>query len=776
MVRSPLAASWALALALGLAPGVLACSDAAAPPTDASRSAPTAAPPASVTAPARFELAVRPGYAPPSRCADCHAGEAAAWQGSHHDRAMEVASPDSVLAAFDGQEIAVGAERFRPRREGDRYVVEIDRAGQQQRLTVAYTFGVAPLQQYLVPGPRGRFFVLPIAWDARSAEAGGSRWILPGAEPDAPPGDAFHWTGVFSTWNAQCADCHSTGLEKRYDATIDRYETSAVALDVSCQACHGPGAAHVAWADAAAAGEAAEPSSYATPAEIDACGPCHSRRRVVDAAATPGAPYAEHHDLATLTTGLYHPDGQIDDEVYVLGSFAQSRMHRAGVACGDCHDPHGLGLVREGNALCTGCHSEQGDTRFPAAWGRFDDPSHHFHPEGGDGAACVSCHMAEKVYMGVDGRRDHSFRLPRPDLAEATGAPDACTGCHEDRSPDWAAAEIEARFGPERRRDPHYGEIFAAGRRALPAASAELARIAADPNEAAIVRASAVELLVAFGPDAAAPLRDAVKDPSPWVRAAAARASDALPPPARPELLGPLLTDPVRSVRDAAAFAGHVLPAEDWPDAFAEAARDAFLERQAGLEANRDLPEARLQLALLAEQRGRIGPAEREYRQALRIAPGFVPAAANLSVLLNAAGRNADALAVLDTALESSSRSGELHYSRGLLRAETGSLDDAIADLRRASELLPVHPRVLYNLGIAESRRGRRGPAEEALIRARNLAPQDPSILYALAAFYVSLQEWERALPWAEQLVSIVGEDPAAVELRDRIVAEMAPR
>ena len=137
--------------------------------------------------------------------------------------------------------------------------------------------------------------------------------------------------------------------------------------------------------------------------------------------------------VALLEPGLYHPDGQILEEVYVYGSFVQSRMHSAGVTCSDCHDPHALNVRSAGNALCSRCHQSAA----------YDTPAHHFHEPESTGASCVECHMPATTYMVNDPRRDHSIRVPRPHLSVQLGTPNACTDCHTDRSADWAAGFVD---------------------------------------------------------------------------------------------------------------------------------------------------------------------------------------------------------------------------------------------------------------------------------------------------------------------------------------------
>lgn len=222
--------------------------------------------------------------------------------------------------------------------------------------------------------------------------------------------------------------------------------------------------------------------------EVEACGRCHARRGVLTGDYAYGQPLLATHAPALLTEGLYYADGQIQDEVFEYGSFRQSRMFQAGVGCSNCHEPHSLRLRAEGNGLCAQCHSP----------GKYDAAAHTGHlvapvaPEGAPtGVQCVDCHMPERTYMGVDRRRDHSLRIPRPDLSVRLGTPNACTDCHADRTAAWASAAIDRLHGA-RERPPHYGEVLNAARGGDLAAAPELARLSQDPAQPAIVRATAL--------------------------------------------------------------------------------------------------------------------------------------------------------------------------------------------------------------------------------------------------------------------------------------------
>ena len=650
-------------------------------------------------------------YVDEATCAECHAPEHRAWSGSHHDLAMQPATPETVLGGFDGARFTHGGVTSRFFTRDGRFFVNTEGAdGQLADFELAYTFGVEPLQQYLAPFPGGRLQSLPIAWDTRRGE-----WFHLYPDERIPPGDALHWTGRYQTWNAMCAECHSTNLRKNYDAPSDTYRTAWDAIDVGCQACHGPGGNHVEWARAGesrsaagalAAGLVVDLAESDAQTEVQACAGCHVHRQRISGADRHARPLLDDFRPSTLREGLYFPDGQIRDEVYVWGSFAQSRMHRAGVRCSNCHDPHGLGLRAEGNAVCVQCHREAPAARFPQlASRRYDTPEHHFHAPESPGAQCVSCHMPARTYMVVDERRDHSFRVPRPDVSVALGTPNACTQCHTEETDQWAAARAAEWWDAPRL--PHFAEVLAAARRGDPEAESGLRRLVDDPEQAPIVRATALEYLPQYGPGALEPAVSAATDGDPLVRAAAAAAMEYLEPRRRVAALFPLLDDPVRAVRIEAARALTSVPRAAL-DARQAARFDAALAELFEAEStSSDLPGANLNLGVLHSRTGDQAAAETAYSRALDFDPDFAPARFNLANLFNRQGRNGEAEAVLRAGLERAPDDGELHYSLGLLLAEEQRFEEAAASLERAAALMPDRPRVRRNLGLVLQRLGR---------------------------------------------------------------------
>ena len=714
-------------------------------------------------------------YVSESTCLSCHPDAGKAWAGSHHALAMQEATPDSVLGDFSDLTYSEDKESFRFfKKNGSFYVNAISEDGSRRDYPILYTFGVDPLQQYLVPGQKGRLQVLGAAWDTKQ-----KRWfdVDPGSSP--VPGDAFHWTGRYQSWNAMCADCHSTGLMKAYDSEADAYTTTWSVMNVGCQACHGPGGEHVAWAESPSSPDDQKHKDYAlvnrhglstARGEVDTCAPCHSRRASLTDEVATGPSFLDDYQPQILEAGLYHADGQILDEVYVYGSFLQSRMYQAGVRCSDCHEPHGLGLRASGNALCVRCHSETPERELPGLRSAaYDTKTHHHHEPGTEGAQCVSCHMPATNYMVVDPRRDHGMHVPRPDLTVSTGAPNACNGCHADRSPSWAVTQVRSWYGPTREHGSNWAETIAGARSADPAVRARLEALSRSESTPDIVRATAVALLPTLGLVDSENAMVALADDDALVRLQGVRGLAQAPGPERLRLLVPRLNDPVRSVRMEAGRGLADVPPGLLSPVQSQLLEQAVSDYERAQRAQADLPPGRVNLALLYSAQGRMDRAIFEYRQAIDQDPAFVPPVANLAGLLDGLGRSEAAEEVLRSGLEHNPNSGELHYSLGLLLAGQARLVESVPELEAAARLLPGHARASYNLGLALQHLGQRDRALSALRQAAKADPGASDFPRALAIFYLQDRQWKAARAEVLKWLSLSPNDVQARSLLVRI-------
>jgi len=727
-------------------------------------------------------------------CAKCHPQEEARWRGSHHELAMQVADATTVLGDFGGRRFTYHGVTSTFYRKNDRFLVRTDGPdGALHEYEIAYTFGVYPLQQYLIAFPGGRYQALTICWDTRPLKEGGQRWFHLHPEEEILPSDILHWTGPYQNWNFMCAECHSTNVRKGYQLATDTYQTTWSEINVSCEACHGPGSAHLDWAEAVRAGRRKKddprnglvvrlkepvPATWefdlsrgiakrsrprVSHTEVETCARCHSRRSVVSAEYVFGQPLLDTHRPALLEDALYHADGQIKDEVYEYGSFLQSKMFRAGVTCSDCHDPHSLKIPVSPDAVCARCHREE----------TFNTPSHHFHRPGSGGASCVACHMAPRRYMVVDPRRDHSFRVPRPDLSLRIGTPNACNQCHQDRSSAWAA-QVAARWwrrgSPS---PPHYGEALHAGRAGLPGAERLLAGLAGDAGQPGIARATAVALLEGY-PGAATEGADeqALRDPDPLVRMAALGPADGLPPDVRLRTVAPLLNDPLRTVRIDAARQLVLVPREGLSPQQGKALEAALAEYRAAQLATADRAEAHLNLGTLDLEMGELAQAEQEYLTALRLNPRFPPIYANLADLYRRQGRDLEGERSLRRGLAAAPTDPGLHQALGLWFVRQKRLPEALVFLARAAELGPDQPHFGYVYAVALQSAGQVDRALEVLRKIHRVHPRDSEVLLALVTMSRDRGSISEAIGYAKELAGLSPQDPRLRRLLAQLESE----
>jgi predicted CXXCH cytochrome family protein len=717
--------------------------------------------------PARAEEAAH--FVGAAACSGCHAAETTLWKTSHHAKAMQPATPDTVLGAFNDADQSQNGVVTRFSRSGEAFMARTEGAdGKPHDYQIAYTFGVDPLQQYLVGFPGGRLQALGVAWDSRGRENGGQRWFQLYPDRKLSPGDPVHWTGRDQTWNYMCAGCHSTNLKKNYDLRSNDYRTTWTDVDVSCEACHGPGSDHVANPDRLGLTLSLKPSDQGrwemnpetgiarrteklASMELDTCAACHARRATITKTPRPGMPFLDSYLPALLEPGLYYPDGQFDGEVFEYGSFVQSRMYRAGVTCSNCHEPHGAALRAEGNSLCAQCH-------MPA---KFDVAEHYHHEPGSAGAQCVNCHMAKKTYMIVDDRRDHSIRVPRPDLSASIGTPNACTQCHRDRAADWAARAVADWYPNGRQTGYHYGTALYAGRTGGAGAERRLDTLILDHDQPGIARATALTLLPRYAsPASGAAIAAAVADADPLVRMAAPRALSASASPGTTQAALGLLRDPIRAVRTETARVVAGMPAQTMSSEQRSAFAAAYDELVAAELTNEDRPEAHLNLGLLHMRLAQPTEADLEYRTALRLDPDFVPALLNLADLDRMRGIDAQGEELLRKAMAIDPRNADVLHALGLSLVRQHNYADALPLLRQAAELAPDTVRYSYVYAIALNSTGSSEQSRAVLAETHKQHPADRDVLVALIAGARGAGDFAKALSYTRELAELDPNDP----------------
>jgi tetratricopeptide (TPR) repeat protein len=734
------------------------------------------------------DTASSPTYVGEATCAGCHAKEAEDWSHSHHALAMQKSNDKTVLGNFADARFTNNALTSSFYKKDEKYHVRTDGPdGQLQDYELPYAFGVFPLQQYLVPFPGGRLQSLGIAWDSRAKEQGGQRWFHLYPDQKLAPTDPIHWTGRNQTWNYMCADCHSTNLRRNYNQASNTYATTWSEIDVSCESCHGPGSIHVERTRTQKKGS--EKSEYGgadlpvdlkyhgggwglvkpgdatmhwsgptrSRNEIETCAPCHSRRRPITSDYVPGQRFLDAYVPSLLEEGVYYTDGQILEEDYEYGSFLQSQMYREGVTCSDCHDPHSGKLPPVSmNAVCGKCH----------LFSRFDTAEHHHHSKDSAGAICVNCHMPTRTYMVVDVRRDHSFRVPRPDFSVAYGTPNACSQCHHDKSAKWAADTIARWYGPNRRQEARFTEALDAGRRGSLMAEKELTSLIEDSSQPAIARATGLTLLAEYlSPASLSAVRKGLTDQDALVRGRAVQALEPVAAQERIRFAAPLLRDPIRSVRIAAARILAGTPPNLLQDGERDALDHAISELIASENATAERPENHVNMALVYVQMGRAADAEGELKTALWLDPDFVPAMVNLADLYRTEQRDDDGQKWLEKAIALAPTAAEPLHALGLLKVRQKQYPEALPLLAKAAALQPNSARYSYVYAVALQSGGQVDQAIRILEQAHKRRPADRSVLQALVSFEQGKGDLRSAKTYAEQLLQLSPDDPQAKAL-----------
>jgi len=733
-------------------------------------------------------------------CAGCHQSQGKLWQSSQHERAMAHATDKSVLGDFNNTSFDYYGVTSRFFRKDGKFFVETDGPdGKLATFQVKYTFGVDPLQQYLIGFPDGRVQALSIAWDSRPKEKGGQRWFHLYPNEEIKHDDILHWTKLNQNWNFMCAECHSTGVRKNYDATNDRYATTWAEISVGCEACHGQGSNHVAWARAQQSwwpfGKTKDstkglivqfderagvtwtqndrtgmPQRNGMPLgprkEVETCGLCHARRDPFSADWVPGQSLSNTHFVTPIIRTLFYADGQMRDneEAYNYLPFRQSKMYASGVTCSDCHDPHSAGLRAPGDAVCGQCH----------LMAKYESASHRHHETVSGAIPCVSCHMPGRKYMVVDRRHDHSFRIPRPDQSAKLGTPNACNDCHGDKSSQWAASAVESWFGPQRKGFQTYAEAFHSAWTEQPDAVKRLSQVIADGNVPAVARASALAALAGYlSPATVGLAQNALTDGDPMVRLGGLAMLEGVPANQLWPLVAPLLSDPIKGVRIRAVSLLAAVATGSQPAADRENFDRAAAEFIAAQRFNADRPEAHTTLANFLAQRQQAAEAEAEYKAALKLSPQFVPAAINLADLYRALGRGDDGVQVLREAITAVPQDAGLHYALGLALVRQKKNDEALSELQRATQLAPDRAHYAYVYAVGLHSTGRVDEAIAALKENVSKHPTDRDSLSALATFNRDAGNIALALEYAQQLARLAPDDKRISDLVDALKRQM---
>jgi predicted CXXCH cytochrome family protein len=690
-------------------------------------------------------------------CQPCHKEAFQDWKISHHALSMQEATDSTVLGDFNDVVFEGDGVQTQFYKRGNRFFVNTqDGDGIYREYEVEYTFGVEPLQQYLVKFSKGRYQALRTAWDTEKGQ-----WFDLNPNMSIAPEEWIHWSNGGSNWNVMCADCHSTDLRRNYVAESDSFHTTWSAINVSCEACHGPGKQHI---DHVASGFVDGKSSDDTPLlyltatsssadQVDHCAPCHSRRTSVSEHYNHTGSLLNHFIPAILRPGLYHADGQILDEVFVYGSFLQSKMYHNNVRCTDCHNPHTLKLKFEGNKLCLQCHKPD----------LYNVPDHHFHEMDTESAECISCHMPGKNYMVNDFRRDHSFRVPRPDQSVKYGVPNACNQCHADKGAKWAASAIDRWFGPNRK--PHFSDILTEAYSGASKSLEDMITLALDTSQPTIVRATATDFLASV--QSAESIEARIKnlsDSANLIRYTALQGFVNLSENQRIQIASPLLSDSVCAVRMAAAKLLSNLPIDKLGKSN-KALVKPLKEYINYLKRQEHFPDGLLEMAMYHQRRGDFKQAEHAYLKAIELDNYNNGARMNLAMLYHENQMKNQAEEMFRAVIASEPKYGQAYFYLGLLLAESGRLSEANQYLEKAIEIEPMNTRIYYNRGLILQNLSKVDEAEKIFKKGLSTNPHYTDIHYALSVLYLQNQRTLDAEYHAKLLVGQYPNNPKYADL-----------
>ncbi|WP_299496608.1 tetratricopeptide repeat protein [uncultured Shewanella sp.] len=722
-------------------------------------------------------------------CKQCHATQVKQWQDSHHAKAMQIANNDTVLGDFNQYLFTNGKSWTRFNHDSTGFYMETGLTDQQgQRYPVPFVFGFDPLQQLLVDIGDGRLQAYTVAWDARPKDKGGQIWY--DLYEDAhQPNSPFYWKGQFNNWNTRCAQCHSTDLTRGYDLTTDSYNTQWSQPNVSCEACHGSASDHLTLQNSLKDDNKPElpphsgfnkplerkPLFTLTPEESTAslttlltstlafntslhsqtitediaptdpshsnrfplsldkgqasqCILCHSRRHTLIEGQGDNNIHQEIIPRLALPR-LYHRDGQIQDEVFVYGSFSQSKMAAAGVVCSHCHNPHSNKLISQNNSLCTQCHQSQ----------IFNSQAHTLHPTPSEVAhkevahkntpMCIDCHMPSEIYMGVDTRRDHRFQIPNPWVNEALKTPNVCLSCHQDKDDHWAQLALAAKKTAIFTNNSGIGTATLLNETDPEHAKTFIEKWVLDPHQPPMRRAVLLDLLDLSQPRHVNALNIAANDSEALVKLGVLHKLSSAPFAMQLQIGFGLLYDENKNVRLEAIKLLSPAFKTNIPMAAQEKLTTVLKEAVETYQTQQDLLSGQLSLADLAYNVGDIAQAKVHYQNALQLQPQFLPAKLNLASLYRETGQYPQAKKLLQAILAIDSHHSLAQYNLGLIFVIEKQWPQALHALKIAADDSPDNLQFafVYLLTLEAS-----GRIDEALIQLEKLAiltPHDPALI-----------------------------------------------
>lgn len=677
-------------------------------------------------------------------CVACHSKEFKDWEHSHHAKAMMEVNDSNVLGDFNNAKLVRNGLTHKMFKRNDTFYVLTDGPnGTMEEFEVKYTFGYHPIQQYLVEFGQGRLQVLSLTWDAVKKE-----WYYMSDEVyknlSIDHGNWLHWTNQAYNWNGMCAECHTTNLKKNYLPVTDSYKTTWSQLNVSCEACHGPAEYHLNWTadkemDIANYGFVKSLKKSDNKLQVETCARCHSRRSIFDDYNYNWEHLHEQMAIGTVGAPNYHSDGQIKEEDFEIGSYMQSKMHENGVKCSDCHNVHSGKVKFQDNRLCTQCHLPN----------QYDTEKHHHHQKNQSGSLCIDCHMPGQYFMGRHFRRDHSLRIPRPDISKVTNAPNACNQCHKDKSIDWSVEKTTAWYGSKSKE--HFGFTFHKASLGDFSALEELKIIINDAKKPLIVRQTSMDVLRTNYPEQSQLILNPFLSSTQTELRYQSVFNSRIDAKNATQILN-LLKDPIKGIRTTAAI--KIAEDKSFLTATYQSAYDKAIKEYVDiLTYNSDFPDAKLNLGNYYYSQNNSKKAEEYYIKSINQDKELTQAYYNLAYLYNETNKKSEAVSVLETYIQKNPKDTRAYYDIGLLIAEYGDYQKAIVYLEKAKNVTSPNDRVLLNLAKIYAFLGTNNKAESYFTTLVQKYPETQEYYVELFQYYIQNKKTEKAKQTAIMLL-----------------------
>ncbi|MDU0458800.1 MAG: ammonia-forming cytochrome c nitrite reductase subunit c552 [Geobacteraceae bacterium] len=686
-------------------------------------------------------------FAGSKSCRECHERFYKLWSGSFHGLAMQPYYRGFGEGKIKPQQTAIkiGENSYRADLQLDA-VVEKGPDGDRS-YPIAHVMGGKYVYYFLTAMDKGRLQTLPVAYDLRRNE-----WFdtalsavrhIPGRRETSTPNS---WKDVSYTFNTACRDCHVSQRASSFDSDTDTFSTSWKEPGINCETCHGPSEEHNRVLRALPKGE--KPLDYKLvrtklfkPAQHnDSCNSCHAKAAHLTSGYKAPERFFDHFDLATLEDSDYYPDGRDLGENYTMTSWMLSPCAKQGqLHCVTCHTSSGRYRFRkpeDANKACLPCHEKHVNQPFP----------HTRHKTGSAGSHCVSCHMPTTEFARMK-RSDHSMLPPMPSATIRFNSPNACNGCHVDRSAEWADKTVRS----WRARDyqaPYLkrAALIDRARKKDWSSLDEILAYIGNSSRDEIFSASLIRLLEDADFKRTTPtLLSALKDPSPLVRGAAADILGRNPAPEVLQALSLATGDEYRLVRVMAAGSLSTYPQYEPQKESAAQVEKATAEYLEVLASRPVSWIARYNLGNYYLNRSQPQKALEEYQRALKLSGSAVMPRVNSAIAQVQLGRKDEAEESLTQAVTLSPEQPVAHYNLAMLAGERGDLPKAEKHLRIASSIDPGMSDAAFRLCLLMS--GDR--VNEGITWCRKAAetsPDEPVYAYTMAVSQSRAGDFDAAI------------------------------